>query len=138
MAENFSRAIQRRQTGQPGIPGEGKGLAGLRTGQGGPQVRAPDVINNGPVGGPTPPVAAIPDAAAPSPGVANVTPGAIERRLGFNPPSFQARGGMAPGPSAAASAMVQHMPNQQGPARQVLNAPVAGISSLLNQLRNRR
>lgn len=82
------------------------------------------------VGASAPPMA--PPGASPPvvPGVSGITPGAIERRLGFNPPSFQANPGLGVGPSMAARAM---SPNITGVEPGAVRSPLAGIQQLLQQ-----
>lgn len=71
-----------------------------------------------------------------APGVTGITPGAVERRVGNpTPPSMQLGSNARFDRSAAPMAI---NPNQQGPARGELNAPVGNIENFLRNLQNRR
>lgn len=105
------------------------GLGAARSGQGAPA----QIVDKGQAGGMIPAAPAAPE--MPVPGVEGATPGAIERRLGNTPPSFQMRGGAPPGPSEALREFLRHQANQVGPDRALLSGPVGGIQSLLAALR---
>lgn len=71
-----------------------------------------------------------------APGVTGITPGAVERRVGNpTPPSMQLGSNARFDRSAAPTAI---NPNQQGPDRRELNAPVGNIENFLRNLQNRR
>ena len=77
-----------------------------------------------------------PPGSQPAPGVTGITPGAVERRVGNpTPPSMQLGSNARFDRSAAPMAI---NPNQQGPARGELNAPVGNIENFLRNLQNRR
>lgn len=71
---------------------------------------------------------------SPQPGIAGVTPGAIERRQGGAPPSMQ-----APPPPASFNdpQMINNAPNMSGPARADLTAPVGNLQAFLQNLQNK-
>lgn len=123
---------------QPGVPNmipggmitpEDQGLGGARRGSGPTSAFNPISNEQESVG--AAPVNAGPTVGADitAPGIQGVTPGAIERKLGFAPPTVQASG--APqSPTEVASVL-----RDIGPSREAFTAP---LDALQNLLRNRR
>lgn len=76
----------------------------------------------------------------PSPGVEGVTPGAVERRLGGSTPTAQ--GGKTPAPPTEQARFGPPQrkaikPNQHGPGRGELSAPVGNIENFLRTLQTK-
>jgi hypothetical protein len=77
----------------------------------------------------------------PSPGVEGVTPGAVERRLGGSTPTRQGGGSSAPPTQQAQFGPPQRKaikPNQSGPGRSELAAPVGNIENFLRNLQTKK
>lgn len=75
------------------------------------------------------------------PGTSGVTPGAVERRLNFSPPTQQAAGGLPQPASMQARfenpGFMQNKPNLMAPGRGEMNAPVGNIQNFLTNLQQR-
>lgn len=112
--------------------GDQFGLGGARQGTGAVSAFNPITNEQQSVGAaPVAPVNAGPTVGADitAPGIQGVTPGAIERKLGFAPPTVQASG--APqSPTDVATAL-----RDIGPSREAFTAP---LDALQNLIRNRR